>query len=143
MSEKSYCHVHFNAFSPKVGNLSQPLQLSPEALKNHLNMEKKKLQPPDHTKDAICIVHKLAESATLTPCFECLIRASATCRGGARGHAALMRSGDRVTNLSSSDLVADAVQRVDEDARGSAGGVGQIVLDDEALPQGQQNEDAN
>ena len=64
LKDQSYCHVHFSAFSPNVGNLSQPLQLAPEALKNHLNMEKKKLLPPDHSSVAICAVHVLAENPT-------------------------------------------------------------------------------
>ena len=46
-------------------------------------------------------------------------------------------------HLSHSNLVADAVQRVDEDPRGCAGGVWQAILDDEALPERQQDEYAD
>lgn len=160
VSEKSYCHVHFSAFSPKVGNLSQPLQLAPEALKNHLNMEKKKLHPPDHSSVPICTVLIVASDASLTIIltpyrrpstqFMSLLEHSshhcpsflteglqAMCRGKQDvllGSDAEHRH-DELTDLSSSNLVADAVQGVDHDARGCGRGVGQIVLDHKALPQ--------
>ena len=43
-------------------------------------------------------------------------------------------------HLSHSNLVANAVQRVDEDPGGCAGRVRQAILDDKALPERQQDE---
>ena len=48
-----------------------------------------------------------------------------------------------MAHLSNSSLVADAVQRVDEDAGCCCRGEGQIVLNDEALAQRQVDEDSN